>query len=137
MESMQTKPTRIDLFRVNRGREKLCKCSNPHYEIDTTNRLVTCTDCGAVTDPFEALLTVCKQPERLKEDIKRLHRSAINYSEEANKEFSRMCRGRAFRKMESSYRQDLLPECPICGEKFDPMNIKSWTNRKFIENQGE
>lgn len=137
MEVIENKPTRLELFRVNRAREKLCQCANPHYEIDTTNRLVTCTDCGAIVDPFEALLTVCKQPEKLKEDIERLHRSAINYSEEANKEFKRMCRGKVFREMESNYRMDLFPACPICGGNFDPINIQSWTNKNILDKKGE
>lgn len=28
------KITRIDIFRIERGKRKLCNCPNPHYEID-------------------------------------------------------------------------------------------------------
>ena len=37
----------FNLVRIERGREKLCKCNPPHYEVDTVNRIVSCQDCGA------------------------------------------------------------------------------------------
>ena len=37
----------FSLAKIERGREKLCKCDPPHYEIDTVNRIVSCQDCGA------------------------------------------------------------------------------------------
>ncbi len=43
------------LYKVERGKEKICRCNPPHLEIDTTNRIVVCMDCGATIDPFEAL----------------------------------------------------------------------------------
>ena len=36
------------LFNINKGREKICKCNPPRYEIDTVNRIITCMDCGAI-----------------------------------------------------------------------------------------
>ena len=51
----------FDLVRIERGREKLCKCDPPHYEIDTVNRIVSCQDCGATVDAFDALLTLARR----------------------------------------------------------------------------
>lgn len=133
MSAENKKPVSIELFRVNRGREKLCQCNRPHYEVDTVNRIVMCTDCGAVVEPFEALLTVCRDYERYNDDIKRLRKKASIYAQEADKEFKRMCRNRVFREMESQYRKNLLPSCPECGKYFDPAKINRWTNKKFLE----
>lgn len=135
MEEVKGAITEIDMFRINRGREKLCRCKNPHYEVDVTNRIVICTDCGAVVDSFDALMTLCKKYEVYQQDIKRLKSRAEVYAEEANKEFSKMCRGKIFREMEREYRNNMLPTCPECGHCFDPVNINSWTNRAVADNQ--
>ena len=55
------------LLKIEKGREKICKCNPPHYEIDTVNRIVTCTDCGATLDAFEALLKVCEYQSKWEE----------------------------------------------------------------------
>lgn len=136
MSKADNKPVSIELLRINRGRKKLCQCNPPHYDIDPVNRIVMCTDCGAVVDPFEALLVLCENYEIYQEDIKRLRKKAQVYAEEANKEFDRMCRSRTFREMEKNYRNNMLPECPECGKNFDPVNIMSWTNRNLIEMHG-
>lgn len=51
----------FNLARIERGREKLCKCDPPHYEIDTVNRIVSCQDCGATVDAFDALVTLARR----------------------------------------------------------------------------
>lgn len=52
---------RIDVLRIEYGRRKLCQCSESHYEIDCANRLVYCTNCGAIVDPFDALIRLAQQ----------------------------------------------------------------------------
>ncbi len=136
MSKAENKPVSIELLRINRGRKKLCQCNPPHYDIDPVNRIVMCTDCGAVVDPFEALLMLCQNYEIYQEDIKRLRKKAQVYAEEANKEFDRMCRARTFREMERNYRINMLPVCPECGNNFDPVKIKSWTRRDLVEMHG-
>ena len=137
MNNTDLKPVSIELLRVNRGRKKLCQCNPPHYEVDTENRIVMCTDCGAVVDPFEALLSVCLNYEIYEEDIRQLRKKAKYYADEANKEFNHMCRGRIFREMETHYRNNMLPTCPECGKSFEPVKIKLWTNRKVLEVYGK
>ena len=51
----------FSLAKIERGREKLCKCDPPHYEIDTVNRIVSCQDCGATVDAFDALLALARR----------------------------------------------------------------------------
>lgn len=133
----ESEPIHIDLLRINKGRKKLCQCNPPYYEVDLENRIVMCTDCGAVVDPFDALLSVCQNYEIYQEDIRRLKEKAKTYADEAKKEFDRMCRNRTFREMEHNYRLNMLPTCPECGNIFDPVNITLWTNRKVLEVYGK
>lgn len=124
----------FDLLRVNRGRKKICQCDPPHYDMDTVNRIVMCRDCGAVVDPFDALLSVASDYyEKYREDIKRLRNKAEVYANEADKEQRRMRKSRIFREMEESYRKNMFPCCPICEQYFDPMEITNWRNAAYIQ----
>lgn len=55
------------MIKIEKGREKICRCSPPHYEIDPVNRVVSCMDCGATLDAFDALLTLCEYMEKFEE----------------------------------------------------------------------
>ena len=55
------------LFKVEKGREKICKCNPPHYEIDPVNPIVTCMDCGATLDAFEALMALYNHIDQYRE----------------------------------------------------------------------
>lgn len=59
----------IDIIRIEYGRKKICSCSTPQYEIDYANRLVLCTDCGAVVDPFEALYKLARHYDRINSQL--------------------------------------------------------------------
>lgn len=120
---------RFDLVRINRGREKICRCAAPTYEVDTVNRIVTCEVCGAVLDPFDALTRLAERPERWEEEQKRLQKSIKYYSEEAEKERNRMIRNRAFREMQNHYNAGLYPYCPECEQQFDPAKIRRWSRK--------
>ena len=41
---MENNIVSFDIVRINRARDKICKCNPAHYEVDTTNRIVTCQD---------------------------------------------------------------------------------------------
>lgn len=64
---------RFDLVKINRGREKLCQCTAPCFEVDEENRIVSCKICGAILDPFEALIKLAERPERLEETQRRIN----------------------------------------------------------------
>lgn len=86
------------LFKVEKGREKICKCNPPHYEIDPVNRIVTCMDCGATLDAFEALTVFCNYIKEY-EDYQEEAIKKINvYRELANEESRRRFKNKAFRK---------------------------------------
>lgn len=131
------KPVNFDLLRINKGMKKICRCNPPHYELSVENRIIICRDCGAVVDPFEAILSIAGYHEQLREETKRLKEKAKIYSEEANKELKRMRKSRVFREMEESYRKNMLPRCPKCKEYFDPLEIAEWTNVEYIKQEEE
>ena len=60
MEGLPKEIIRFDTLRVEYGMAKHCQCKTASYEIDYQNRLVYCQSCGAIVDPFEALLNIAK-----------------------------------------------------------------------------
>lgn len=124
------------LFKVEKGREKICKCNPPHYEIDTENRIVTCVDCGATLDAFEALIVLCKHMDKYREYQKKALEKCKLYKEWADKEWRRRMKNAAFKDMDKQYQEGMLPNCPKCGGIFDPMEITSWTNKKYVKSGG-
>lgn len=129
------KPVSFDLLRINKGMKKICTCNPPHYEISVENRIIMCRDCGAVIDPFEAMLSIAEYHEQLREETNRLKEKAKVYSEEANKELKRMRKSRVLREMEEQYRKNMLPRCPKCREYIDPLEITEWTNAAYIKQE--
>lgn len=118
----------MDILRINKNCRKICKCENPHFEIDTTNRAVQCKDCGAYIDPFEALCRLADRGEKLSEYQHKAIEKCNFYGNEANKEFRRMCKNRKFKDMERSYLKDgLHPVCPHCNQTIDPLRINAFS----------
>lgn len=131
------KPVSFDLLRINKGMKKICTCNPPHYELSVENRIVMCRDCGAVVDPFDAMLAIAGYHEQLREETNRLEEKVKVYSEEAHKELKRMRKSRVFCEMEESYRKNMLPRCPKCKEYFDPLEITEWANAEYIKQEEE
>lgn len=121
------------LFKLEKGKEKICKCNPPHYKIDTMNRIVTCSDCGAVLDAFDALVTLCKYTEEYEEYQRQAIEKINTYRELANSEQRRWIKNRAFKEMDAHYRNGMYPFCPQCGELFDPSEINRWGSKAFYE----
>ena len=117
----------FSLAKIERGREKLCKCDPPHYEIDTVNRIVSCQDCGATVDAFDALLTLARRYELLEDAQRKMLSKTKLYGAMADAEFERMRRNKTFRDMDENRRKGLYPICPKCSEVIDPVDIRHWT----------
>lgn len=124
------------LFKVEKGREKICKCNPPHYTIDTKNRIITCDDCGATLDAFEALMSLYKHIDGYREYQEKALEKCKTYKEWADKEWRRRMKNAAFKDMDKQYQSGMLPHCPKCGEIFDPMEITGWTNKKYVKSGG-
>lgn len=119
------------LFKIEKGREKICNCNPPHYIIDTVNRIIVCDDCGAVIEPFEALLNVAGYTKEYEGYQEKALEKINSYREMANEELRRRFRNKAFKDMDRNYRNGMLPHCPECGEIFEPTEITRWTNKKY------
>lgn len=63
-DSLPDKIVRFDVLQVEYGKSKLCRCLQPSYLIDYQDKLVYCKECGAIVDPFEALLSIARQHDR-------------------------------------------------------------------------
>lgn len=132
MSNLPDKVKRIDILRVDYGCRKLCECLSPHYVIDYENRLVTCSDCNAVVEPFQALYTLARRYERLGEQIETLleqRKEISNYKPHLV----------VIKNLEKQYRSNnysMLPICPRCGEPFDLNELNDWINRKFAKLAG-
>lgn len=124
----------FEFLKIENGRDKLCKCDPPHYEIDTINRIITCLDCGAVIDPFEALITLCDHENKFEEYQKKALEKAKVYAEMADKEYRRRIKNAIFKNMDSNYQKGLYPVCPKCKEILDPMKITEYANKRFCDN---
>lgn len=122
----------FELAKINRGKEKICKCKCPRYEIDTTNRLVMCTDCMAIVEPFDALLSLAESFEKVEVLQERMLEKARVYSEMAKEETLKMIKNRTFRNMDEQYKKGMVPICPKCNTAFDPAEIKTWVNESLV-----
>lgn len=129
MNSLPDNVKRIDILRVEYGKRKLCECPNFHYEIDYTNRIVTCADCGAVVEPFEALYEIAKNYERLGKQVSSLleqRKKIANYK-------PHLAIIKNLERMYSGNNYSMVPVCPRCGEAFELQELTSWSNKKFLK----
>jgi hypothetical protein len=116
------------VLKIKYDRQKICQCPDPSYIIDFDNRLVTCSQCGAYTDPFDALVCLASKPEKYKREAEALLRQArflANYKPHML----------VFRNLEQQYRKRkhgrMLPLCPQCGAPFYFEEIKGWALEVF------
>lgn len=127
MEKLPDKIFDIETLKIKHNMRKICNCENPQYDVDTNNRAVWCRKCGAWIDPFEAILDIAQNFERLEDDTKRLleqRRQIENYKPHLV----------LFKRLESEYRRskDMLPICPTCGQAFDFDKITRWINKRYL-----
>lgn len=120
------------LCKLEKNKDKHCKCKNPHYELDAVNRIVTCTDCGAVLDAFDALTQVAKRMALYADYQQQARDKVALFRELANKESRRRFKNSIFKTMEEHYlKNNCHPHCPKCNEAFDPIKIYRWSRAKL------
>ena len=119
----------FDLFRIERGREKICKCNPPRLVIDEKNRIVTCENCGATLDGFEALMKLAEYIDEIDEYKKNVIKTVKLYTKLADKELRRRMKNKIFKDMDKQYQNNMYPYCPKCGEMINPIEIKMWGNK--------
>lgn len=127
----------FDLLRIERGREKICKCNSPRLIIDEQNRIVICECCGATLDGFEALMKLANHSEEIREYETVMLEKANTYKKLADKELRRRMKNKVFKDMDKQYQNDMYPYCPKCGEMINPVKIIHWGNKKFYDERKE
>lgn len=117
----------LDQVRINRGIEKICKCNNRKFVIDTTNRKVTCSSCGAVVDPYDALYEIAFRDEERTRQVQQLleqRKQIANYKPWL----------KVIKYLESRYRgHKMIPNCPRCGEPFYLEELTLWTGKPYAD----
>ena len=107
-EKLPDKIIPISTLRIIRDKNKKCTCRNRKFYIDTQNREITCQECGAVIDPYDALLDIANHYERIEEEVNNLlavRKQIVDYKPHLL----------AMRELERVYRGDMLPCCPHCN----------------------
>lgn len=117
----------LDQMRISRGMGKICKCDKRKFVIDTDNRRVTCSSCGAVVDPYDALYDLAHADEERNRQVERLleqRKEIASYKPHLV----------VIKNLEKNYRgRKMMPTCPSCKEPFMLEELICWVNWKFNE----
>jgi hypothetical protein len=130
---MDDKPIDFATFRIERGITKVCRCFGPvQLTLDYDARLVYCSKCNAILDPFEAL-------KKLADYRDRLWREAEAFEELAKEARKTHRRTVLFRNMERQYLNPhkMYPTCPHCKEPFGFENLTFWIHPLLAEKRLE
>jgi len=124
-DQLPNKIIHMDQIRINRGMEKICKCQKRKYMLDTRNRRVMCSSCGAIIDSYDAMYDMASRWEQMNEQLEYMleqRKRIINYKPWL----------KTIRHLEQKYRgKKMLPSCPRCEEPFYLEELTSWTGRHF------
>lgn len=116
----------LDALRIKRQEKRKCVCDerDKKFTIDTVNREITC-ECGIVTDPFEAIMSVAKTYERINEQHQAMDQQRREWLRQ--KPHSVL-----FKELEKHYRRgEMLPYCPVCDHLIELDKLSAWGNAKF------
>lgn len=128
MGKLPDKLIKIDQVRIERGMGKICKCENKKFTLDTDNRRVTCSSCGAPFDPFEAMLEMAKKWDRINSDLERI----FQQKKELDKYKPHL---RIIKELERKTRtgpNQMYPLCPSCEEPFLLTELTRFYGAKFV-----
>lgn len=121
---------KLDRFRIEKNREKICKCKNRKFVIDTVNKIIECAECGTIIDPYDALYDLAQYDEKRNAQLQ----SFLSQKKELAKYKPRTA---TIRELERQYSdRNLVPCCPRCGELFDLNELKNWSNKAFLKKWG-
>jgi len=129
MDDLPKNVIKFTTLKINRGKEKHCTCYEynrvwPQYDVDSSNREVTCRRCGEIVDPFDAIYNLAAHGERLENDVNGLYDQAVelqNYKPWLlrAREFERRIRG-----------GEMIPSCPHCGKGILLDEMNGYTNKE-------
>ena len=132
MDQLPENIVQIDALRITRAIGKRCKCTRHYkrYTVDPDNREVTCSDCGAVVDAFDAMLNMAEGRTALHEQTRALwaQRHALETwkphltaMKRLNDHFARQAT------------RNMVPCCPHCGRgiEYAELGTGTWVDRGY------
>lgn len=126
-KALPDKVVGLDQVRIARGLGKICQCQKRKFVLDTDNRRVTCRSCGAVVEPYEAILDLARQREEYVRQTERLleqRKEIASYKPHLV----------VIKSLEQQYRgKKMLPCCPRCNEPFYLEELVRWQGRQFAD----
>lgn len=126
-EKLPEKVIGLDLIRISRGLGKICKCDKRKFVIDTDNRRVNCSSCGAIVDPFEAMLEMAGRHEDYNRQVEHLLEQKKQIAD--YKPWLKV-----IKNLESQYRgRKMIPVCPRCSEPFYLEELTRWMGKPYAE----
>lgn len=117
----------FELLKVEVNRKKLCRCQDASYTLDVNNRLVICDQCGAIIDPFDALLKIGEKQQEWKEYQIKARLRVVQWQQEADRTLKLMLRYKNTRRIAEMCKDGLYPVCPECKKLIAPEKITSWS----------
>lgn len=117
----------FELLKAEVNRTKLCRCLDAAYTLDVNNRLVICEQCGAILDPFDALLKIQEKQQEWVEYQQKAAKRARLFQQEADRTLSLMQRYRNTRRIAKLCQDGLFPVCPHCRQIIAPERITEWS----------
>lgn len=126
-KQLPEKIVHIDQIRINRGLDKICTCNKRKYVLDTQNRRVMCSSCGAIVDAYDAMYDMASRFEQMNEQLEYMLKQQKQI--QGYKPWLLI-----IRRLEKEYRgKKKLPACPRCDEPFYLEELKTWYGRKFAD----
>ena len=107
--------------------EKKCTCKQKTILIDYGSRLLKCSECGALLDPFDVVTELLFSEKRYWEQIKYLREEV----ETLEKWMLNNRMGQTLREIASNIRSKKVPLCPHCKEPFELEQITGWTSKEY------
>jgi len=118
---------------IQERRKRRCDCKSKKFMVDPVNREVTCSVCGQLVDPFDAMLEMTEYFERKENYLTRLREN----EERMSKWLVAHREPLALKPFLEQYRRGLYPFCPHCNQMIDLMEIKAWGDKRFCRKKGD
>lgn len=128
LEQLPDKIVKLDQIRIERGMGKICKCKAKKFVVDTDNRRITCSSCGAPIDAYDAMYEMAKDWERIQADLERVFaqkKALDDYKPHL----------RIIKELELKSRtgpNKMYPICPNCDEPFMLEELTRFYGAKFV-----
>lgn len=118
---------KLKRYFVDKYLGKLCECKNRTILVDTRNRRLECSECGAPLDPFDVVQGLLNSEDNYYRNIAYLKQE----KEELEKWMLNNRMGQTLREIASNLRRGLLPKCPHCDKPFELEKIKVWCSKEY------